>query len=197
MIPAVRGEMPLLVKADGASDITSAIGWADEHGVLDQMILSGAEEGWRVADSIAASGVPVLAGPVLSTPERDSDRYDKPYANAGLMHDAGVQVALRTGEVENVRNLPYHAGFAAAYGLGKEDALRAVTIVPAQIFGVDDEIGSLEVGKRANLFAATGDPFETKTDIVHLFIDGYQIPLESRHTELYDEFLRRTPGLQK
>lgn len=197
MMPAVRGEMPLLVKADGASDITSAIGWADDHGVLDQMILSGAEEGWRVADSIAASGVPVLAGPVLSTPERDSDRYDKPYANAGLMHDAGVQVALRTGEVENVRNLPYHAGFAAAYGLGKEDALRAVTIVPAQIFGVDDEIGSLEVGKRANLFAATGDPFETKTDIVHLFIDGYQIPLESRHTELYDEFLRRTPGLQK
>jgi imidazolonepropionase-like amidohydrolase len=197
MIPAVRGEMPLLVKADGASDITSAIGWADEHGVLDQMILSGAEEGWRVADSIAASGVPVLTGPVLSTPERDSDRYDKPYANAGLMQDAGVQVALRTGEVENVRNLPYHAGFAAAYGLGKEAALRAVTIVPAQIFGVDDEIGSLEVGKRANLFAATGDPFETKTDIVHLFIDGYQIPLESRHTELYDEFMRRTPGLQK
>lgn len=197
LVPAVRGEMPVIVKADGASDITSAIEWAEKRGVLDQMILSGAAEGWRVADEIAEAGVPVLAGPVLSTPSRDSDRYDKAYANPGLMRAAGVKVAIRTGEAENVRNLPYHAGFAAAYGMGKEEALRAVTIVPAEIFGVDDQVGSLEAGKRANLFVATGDPFETKTDITHLFIDGYKIPLESRHTKLYDEFLHRNPGLEK
>jgi len=197
MVPVVRGTQPILLKADASADITSALEWADERGLTDQIVLSGAEEGWRVADAIAEAGVPVLVGPVLSTPSRDADRYDKPYANAGLLHGAGVQVAIRTGESENVRNLPYHAGFAAAYGLGKEAALRAVTIAPAQIFGVDDEVGSLEAGKRANLFVATGDPFETSTDIVHLFIDGYQVPLESRHTELYDEFLRRSPGVQK
>ena len=197
LVPVVRGEQPLIVQADAAADITSALAWAKKRGVLDQMILSDAEEGWRVAGEIADAGVPVLAGPVLSTPSRDSDRYDKAYANPGLLLDAGVKVALRTGEAENVRNLPYHAGFAAAYGMGKEEALRAVTIVPAEIFGVDDEVGSLEVGKRANLFVATGDPFETQTDIEHLFIDGYKIPLESRHTKLYDEFLRRTPGAKK
>ena len=108
-----------------------------------------------------------------------------------------MKVAIRTGESENVRNLPYNAGFAAAYGLGKEEALRAVTITPAEIFGVSDEIGSLEVGKKATLFVADGDPFETKTDIHHVFIDGYKVPMESRHTRLYDEFLNRVPGLKK
>jgi imidazolonepropionase-like amidohydrolase len=197
LVPAVRGEMPILVDANASADITSALEWAEKRGLTDQIILSGAAEGWRVADEIAEAGVPVLAGPVLSTPSRDSDRFDKAYANPGLMREAGVQVAIRTGESENVRNLPYHAGFAAAYGMGKEEALRAVTIVPAEIFGVDDEVGSLEAGKRANLFVATGDPFETKTDIVHLFIDGYNVPVESRHTKLYDEFLQRTPGVEK
>jgi len=162
-----------------------------------QAILSGVAEGWRVASEIAEAGVPVLAGPVLSVASRESDRYDKPYANAGLLHDAGVQVALRTGDSENVRNLPYHAGFAAAYGLGKDEALRAITIEPARIFGVDDRLGSLEVGKQANLFVTDGDPFETKTSVLYLFIDGYNITMESRHTKLYDEFLNRNPGLQE
>ena len=151
---------------------------------LEQVVLSGVAEGWRVADKIAEAGIPCLVGPMLSNPTRQSDRYDKAYANIGLMHKAGVKVAIRTGDSENVRNLPYNAGFAAAYGLGKEEALRAVTITPAEIFGVSDEIGSLEVGKKATLFVADGDPFETKTDIHHVFIDGYMVPMESRHTRL-------------
>ncbi|MEL7171313.1 MAG: amidohydrolase family protein, partial [Bacteroidota bacterium] len=134
------------------------------------------------------AGVPVLAGPVLSLPTRDSDRYDKPYQNAALLHQAGVQVALRTGEVENVRNLAFNAGFAASYGreigFGPAEALRAVTLTPAEIFGIADEVGSIEVGKRGTLFVATGDPFETATQITHVFIDGYQVPMESRQTEL-------------
>lgn len=197
LIPVIRGERPLLISADRASDITSALNWADEHDALDQVVLSGAEEGWRVADSIAAADVPVLVGPVLQNPARDSDRYDKAYANPSLLHEAGVQIALRTNETENVRNLPFHAGFAATYGLGKTEALRAVTTAPAEIFGVDDRIGSLEVGKRANLFVADGDPFETQTQIFHLFIDGYKLPLENRQSELYEEFLNRNPGLEK
>ena len=196
LLPVVRGEQTLIIQANAASAITSALEWVKERG-LERVVLSGVAEGWRVADKIAEAGIPCLVGPMLSNPTRQSDRYDKAYANIGLMHKAGVKVAIRTGESEKVRNLPYNAGFAAAYGLGKEEALRAVTITPAEIFGVSDEVGSLEVGKKATLFVADGDPFETKTDIHHVFIDGYKVPMESRHTRLYDEFLNRVPGLKK
>ena len=196
LVPVVRGEQPLLVKVDMARDIEAALEWIDARG-LDDVIFSGVSEGWRVADQIAEAGIPCLVGPVLAVPTRDSDRYDKAYANAGLLHEAGVTVALRTGEAENVRNLPFHAGFAAAYGLGKENALRAVTLVPARIFGVDDRLGSLEVGKQATLFVTDGDPFEPKTQVHHVFIDGYRIPMTSRQIRLYEEFLDRDPGLHK
>ncbi|HMB89690.1 MAG TPA: amidohydrolase family protein [Rhodothermales bacterium] len=196
LLPVLRGERPLIITVNAAADIVSAIEWVEERG-MDNVIFSGLAEGWRVADQIAEAGIPALVGPILSVPTRESDRYDKAYANASLLHEAGVKVAIRTGETENVRNLPYHAGFAAAYGLGKEQALRAVTIVPAEIFGVSDLIGSLEVGKQANLFVTNGDPFETRTQVQHLFIDGYKIPLESRHTRLYHEFLDREPGLMR
>jgi len=196
MVPVVRGDMHLLITVNMAKDIQAVLKWIEEKGI-DNVILTGLAEGWRVADEIAAAGVPCLVGPVLSVPTRQSDRFDKAYANAGLMHKAGVKVAIRTGEIENVRNLPFNAGFAAAYGLGKEEALRAVTIVPAEIFGVADEVGSLEVGKKATLFISDGDPFETRTNINQVFIDGWMIPMESRHTRLYDEFLERSPGLDK
>lgn len=197
LVPVVTGEQPIMLKADKAADILDALAWAEERGITDQIVLSGASEGWRVADTIAEAGVPVLTGPVIALPSRQSDRYDKPYANAGLMHEAGVQVALRTGEDSNVRNLPFHAGFAAAYGMGADAALEAITIVPARIFGIDDRVGSLEVGKQATLFVADGDPFEPATQVTRLHINGYNVPLQSRHTELYDEFIERSPGLDK
>ncbi|NET31599.1 MAG: amidohydrolase family protein, partial [Cyanothece sp. SIO1E1] len=173
----------------------SAIKWVTEKKV--KAIFTGVAEGWRVADKIAAANIPVITGPMLSMPTRTSDRYDTPYANAGKMHKAGVKVAIRSNETENVRNLPYNAGFAAAYGMGKEAALKAVTIVPAEIFGVADRLGSLEKGKSATLFVTDGDPFETKTHVKHLFIDGWSVPLDSRHIRLYNEFLERSPGLEK
>jgi imidazolonepropionase-like amidohydrolase len=108
-----------------------------------------------------------------------------------------VTVALRSGKTENVRNLVFHAGFAAAHGLGKTEALRAITTTPAEIFGVEDEVGTIEAGKRANLFVADGDPLQPDTDVQHLFIDGYKLPLENRATKLYDEYLNRNPGLEK
>jgi len=197
LVPVIRGEQKLLVSANTASDISAALDWAETRGVLDQVVLSGATEGWRVADEIAAADVPVLAGPVMQPPSRESDRYDKVYRNPGLLHEAGVEVALRTNSAENVRNLPFHAGFAAAYGLGKTEALRAVTTTPARIFGVHNQVGTIEAGKRANLFVADGDPFQPQTDVEHLFIDGYKLPLSNRHSKLYEEFLNRTPGLEK
>src|SRR5690606_4545723 len=113
------------------------------------------------------------------------------------MLKAEVKVAIRTDDAENVRNLPFNAGYASAYGMGKEEALRAVTIVPAEILGVDGHLGSIEQGKSATLFISDGDPFETKTQIMHVFIDGYQIPLTNRHVRLYQEFIQRIPGLEK
>jgi imidazolonepropionase-like amidohydrolase len=110
---------------------------------------------------------------------------------------AGVKVALRTNDAENVRNLPFHAGFAAAYGMGKEEALKAVTINPAEIFGLEKQIGSLEEGKMANLFISDGDPFEPRTQISHLFIQGYKIPMTNRQIRLYQEFNERSPGLEQ
>jgi len=195
MLPVVRGEMPVMIRVDRSADIRSALEWITER-ELENVVLSGVSEGWRVADAIAEAGLPVLAGPVITTPSRDSDRYDRAYENAALLHEAGVTVALRTGEDANVRNLPFNAGFAVAYGMPYDDALRAVTLTPAEIFGVADELGSLEVGKQASLFIADGDPFEPATAITHLFINGYQIPMESEQTRLYDEFLDRSPGAE-
>ncbi len=193
MRPVLSGERTLMVKVDAEADILKALEWVKER-ELTNVVFSGVNEGWRVADKLAEAGIACLVGPVLATPTRSSDRYDRAYANAGLMADAGVKVAIRTGESENVRNLPFNAGFAATYGLGKEAALRAVTLAPAEMFGIADDYGSIEVGKKANLFVSDGDPFETSTNILALFIDGFNVPIESRHIELYREFLNRDQG---
>lgn len=193
--PATQGKIKVLLEVNRSIDIEAAIAWVKEKEV--DAIFTGVSEGWRVADKLAEAQIPVITGPILSTPTRQSDRYDQAYANAGIMQKAGVKVAIRTNDTENVRNLPFNAGFAAAYGMGKKEALKAVTIVPAEIFGVADRLGSLEVGKSATLIVTDGDPFETKTNIKHVFIDGWMVPMDSRHLRLYDEFLEREPGLKK
>ncbi len=192
----VNGDMLLYIEVNAAKDILSALDWVKERG-YKKVVFTGVSEGWRVADKLAKAGIPVIAGPVQAIPTRQSDAYDAAYANPGIMQKAGVKVALKTGDTENSRNLPYHAGFAAAYGMGREEALKAITINAAEIMGVGNEIGSIEVGKKANLFVSTGDPFETSTQILNVFIDGYLVPMTSRQTELYDEFLHRVPGAQK
>ena len=187
----VDGSMTLMVEVNKDKDILSALRWVKEKDIK-KVVLTGVAEGWRVADSLARAGIPVITGPILSVPRRASDSYDTAYKNAGIMQQAGVKVAIRTNETENVRNLPFNAGFAAAYGMGVEEALKAVTIAPAEIFGVADKLGSLTKGKVANVVVCDGDIFETKTQISHLFIDGYQVPMDSRHIQLYEEFLDRT-----
>ncbi|HMN88975.1 MAG TPA: amidohydrolase family protein [Saprospiraceae bacterium] len=196
LVPVLRGEVTLLLEVNRYNDIESAIKWVQDR-KIKKVIFTGVAEGWRVADKIAQAGIPVITGPVITVPSRASDRYDKAYANPGLMHKAGVKVAIRTNNSENVRNLPFHAGFAVAYGMDKAAALRAVTITPAEMFSVANRLGSLEVGKSATLFVASGDPFETKTEIRHLFIDGWNVPIDSRHIQLYEEFLNRQPGAKK
>jgi imidazolonepropionase-like amidohydrolase len=196
LAPVAQGRAMLMIEVNRYDDIESAIKWVQNH-KIKKVVFTGVAEGWRVADKLAKANIPVITGPVIAMPTRNSDRYDKAYANPGLMRKAGVKVAIRSNDSENVRNLPWHAGFAAAYGMGREEALKAITIVPAEIFGVADKLGSLEVGKTANLVVTTGDILETKSQILHVFIDGWQVPMDSRHIQLYKEFLNRTPGVQK
>lgn len=189
LLPVVRGEGKLLVEVNKKEDILKAIDWCQSREV--DAILTGVAEGWRVADTIAATGYPVIVGPITALPSRDYDRYDTPYRNAARLVEADVPLCIRTMETENVRNLPFNAGFAAAYGLGTEAAVRAITLDAAKILQIDATHGSIEPGKYANCFVSDGDPFEMKTRISHLFIRGQQIPMENRHTLLYDEFIDR------
>jgi len=191
----ISGELPLLVEVNAASDIELAIEWIKSKEI--KAILTGVAEGWRVAEKIASANLPVITGPMLAIPTRQSDRFDASYTNPGKMAKAGVKVVIRSDDSENTRNLPFNAGFAAAYGMGKEEALKAVTINSAEIFGVSDKLGSIEVGKDATLFVSTGDPFETRSQILHVFIDGFRVPMSNRHIRFYQEFLERSPGLEK
>jgi imidazolonepropionase-like amidohydrolase len=195
MRSAVNKNMKVVVNCNSKDDILNAIKWIKKNDV--DGILSGVREGYMVADSIAKAGIPVITGPILGMPSRASESYDSAYKNAGVMQKAGVLVSIQTSENENVRNLLYNAGFAATYGMGTEEAVKAITINAAKIFGLEESHGSIEVGKSANLFICDGDPFETKTTIDQVFIDGWKIPMESRHTLLYDEFLSRNPGLNE
>ena len=129
---------------------------------------------------------------IYSLPVQDDDAYDYLFAAPAKMQQAGIQFCISTGDTgQEVRDLPYHAGLASAYGLSKEEALKSVTLYPAQILGVADKIGSIEVGKIANIVVADGDILEPRTNIKHLFINGRLIPLTSRHTELFEQFKDR------
>lgn len=189
LIPVVRGQMPVVINANLERDIKSAIAFVGEMKL--KAIISGGAEAYRVADQIKAKNIPVIVGPVLRVPVREDDPYDAAFTNAGLLSKAGVKIAFQTNDSAYSRNLPYQAGMAAAFGLPKEEALKAVTIYPAEIFGVADRVGSIEQGKIANLIVTDGDPLEIRTQIKHVFINGRDIPLTTRHTELYEKYKAR------
>jgi imidazolonepropionase-like amidohydrolase len=189
LIPVVRGAMPVVINANIERDIKGAIAFGDEMKL--KVIIAGGVEAYKVADQLKAKNIPVIVGPVLRMPNREDDPYDAAFANAGVLAKAGVKIAFQTTDSATARDLPYNAGMAAAFGLPKEEALKAVTIYPAQIFGVADRIGSIEQGKVANLIVTDGDPLEIITQIKHLFINGREVPLASRHTELYEKYKAR------
>jgi len=193
MREVLSGDVPVILSVNKKKDIKKALSWVEEmrEKTEARFMLAGVEEGWMVTEAIADADIPCLIGPVLDVPSEDYMGYQTSYQNAGRLHDAGIQVALMTQDAENVRNLPFNAGFAATYGMGVEQALKAITITPAKIFGVDDKIGSIEEGKIANLFIADGDPFEPMNHIEQVFIEGYKIPMTNRHRQLYEQFLDR------
>lgn len=188
LAPAARGELPVIMRADSEDDIKAAVKFAGERSL--KLIIAGGLEAWRCAELLKQQDVAVLAS-VDRLPRRESDAYDAAYANPAALHRAGVRFAIVSDDASQVRNLPYEAAMARAYGLPADVAIRAITLAPAEIFGVASRIGSLEAGKDANLFVATGDIMDHRSQVTHVFIDGVAQSLETRHTRLYDEFKGR------
>ena len=189
LVPVVEGRIPVVMHASLARDIKAALEFADEFEL--KVILAGAHDVARVVDDVKRRNIPVILGPILSLPQREDDPYDLLFTNAKTLHDAGIPFSIQTSDAHNARNLPYHAASCAAFGLPKDVALKSVTLYPAQIWGVADRLGSLEVGKNASLILTDGDPLEIRTNVKRVFIDGQEIPMDSRHTLLYEKFSKR------
>jgi imidazolonepropionase-like amidohydrolase len=196
MIPVVEGRLPLIISAERASDIRTALDIAKEYGL--RIVIGGGSEAWMVADELAAAKVPVLTGAMNNIPysfAQLGSRQD----NAALLRKAGVDVGLigNAGggdeELFNVRNIRYEAGNAVAYGMSWDDALRAITLAPAQMFGVADKIGSLRPGTEANVVVWNGDPFEFSTQATQVFIRGQLQTGPSRQDLLVQRYLSLPP----
>jgi imidazolonepropionase-like amidohydrolase len=191
VVPFVRGERPVIIRADRETEIRAAIRFAEEMR-LQRPILLGGNEAWKAAALLKEKNVPVILTGVLDLPSREDDFYDTLYENAAKLQQAGVRFCISTGNTgANVRDLPFHAGMAAAFGLPRGEALKAVTLYPAQIMNVADRMGSIEPGKIANLVITDGDLLDARAHVRYLFINGRRLPLTSRHTELYEQFKNR------
>lgn len=189
LVPVVEGRVPVVMHANLARDIKAALEFGDEFEL--KVILSGAQDIARVLPDVKRRNIPVLLGPILALPAREDDPYDLLFTNAKTLYDNGIRFAIQTSDSHNTRNLPYHAASCAAFGLPKEEALKAITIYPAQIFGIADRLGSLEVGKQANVIITDGDPLEIRTNVKRVFIAGQDISMDSRHTLLNEKFENR------
>jgi imidazolonepropionase-like amidohydrolase len=194
LAPFANGRAKVAVHADDAQTILHALRFIAEQ-KLDA-VLFGCTEGWKVAERIADAGVPVVAGPTLTVPRSEYDPYDAAYANPALLSRAGVDIAIMPGDDQNPRNLVDQAGMAVAYGLPWEEAVRAITLDPARILGLDDKVGSLSVGKIADVVITDGDLLETATRVEAVYIGGERQDLGNKQTELYDRYSRRLERVQ-
>jgi imidazolonepropionase-like amidohydrolase len=198
--PVLEGRIPLLLEADRASDIESALKIGRDYNL--KLIISGAAEAWMVADKLAAARVPVLTGAMNNIPISFSSLGTR-QENAGLLRRAGVTVVIigNAGggdeEAFNVRNVRFEAGNAVAYGMSREDALRAITLTPAEIFGVADRVGSLQPGKDADVVVWSGDPFEFATQPEHVFIRGREVRGPTRQDMLEQRYKTLPPDYRR
>jgi len=189
LLPVLRGQLPLIAVANRRSDIETALRIGREFRL--RVILAGGQEAWEIADAIARAGVPVLVEPLDNIPTYDA--LGVRYENAAALVRAGVKVALLETDTHNARNLRQQAGNAVSYGMTWDQALRAVTLSPAEVFGVADRYGALDVGKVANVVVWSGDPFEFSTGVEHVIIRGREIPLRSRQTDLFERYRTLPP----
>ena len=184
MIPVLQGTIPVFVEANELAQIQSAITWAGNEGV--KLVLVGGRDAWMVRDQLKAKDIPVIITDIQSPPSRIWQGYNEVFTLPMRLQQAGVRFCITVeGSPSNSRNTAYHAANAAAYGLPKDEALKSVTLYAAQILGIADKVGSLEVGKDATLIVTTGDPLEPQSVTESMFIQGKKIDLNNKHQQLY------------
>lgn len=189
MLPVLEGKVPLVAMTPRERAIRDALQFADSQKV--KLVIADPRELGKEGADLKARNVPAILGPTLAVPLHEDDPYDAAYALPNEFYKAGVKFAFGTFSNEFSRNLPYQAATAVAFGLPYEEALKAVTVNPAQIWGVADRIGSIEEGKWADLVITDGDPLETKTQVKQLFIKGKQVDLDNKQKRLYEKYLNR------
>jgi imidazolonepropionase-like amidohydrolase len=189
LVPVVRREVSLLVFADSAREIRNAVEFCDKQNL--RMILAGGEEAYKVKDLLRSKSIPVILRPMLTLPPDEDDPYDLLLSQPAELAAAGVRFAIASFDNSFARRLGQNAANAVAHGLSYEEALKAVTIYPARIFGLDDKIGTIEQGKLANIIVTNGDPLELTTDVKYLFIRGQLTSMDNRHLRLYEKYSKR------
>lgn len=186
-----NGSQNLYVHANGVKEITDAVNFSKEKGISNLIIVNG-NDAYKIANFLAKNNIPVIIERSHRLPNNEDDDYDLPYKTAKLLVEKGVIVAIgMEGDMErmNSRNLPFYAGTCAAFGLGKEEALKLITSNPAKILGIDSFAGTLEVGKDATLFISEGDALDMRTNkLTEAFIQGRKISLETHQTELWQRY---------
>jgi imidazolonepropionase-like amidohydrolase len=189
LAPVIRGQLPVLVFADRARDIRNAVEFCDKQKL--KMILAGGLEAYKEKDLLRSKGIPVILRPTLTLPMSEDDPYDRVLTQPAELAAAGVKFAFGSFDNSFARRLGQQAANAVAYGLPYDEALKAVTVYPAQIFGLSDQVGTLEPGKIANVIVTNGDPLEVTTDVKYLFIKGERTSLDNKQLRLYEKYLHR------
>ena len=189
LVPVVQGRLPVLVVADEARDIRNAVDFCTKQNL--RMILGGGAEAWKVKELLMEKKIPVVLAPTNRLPEQIDTPYDKPYTEPSELFTAGIPIAFSSFGTSFSRRLPQYAGTAVAYGLPHDEALKAVMLNAAQIFGLADQLGTLEPGKIANVIVTNGDPLELQTQVRYLFIKGQLTSTDNKHRELYEQYRKR------
>ena len=185
MLPYLEGKRPVVLAANEASDVQTAVALAEEFKL--KIVLNHLTHSQPVLDYVASLKVPVIVGPIYEEP-KEGERYDTVYSLPAQLQKRGVKVIFASYDSHQSRNLPYAAGYSVAFGMPYEEALKGVTLYPAEVWGVADQLGSLDVGKVANVVVATGDPLDVKTDVKRIFIQGQEVSTASRQSRLRDEY---------
>jgi imidazolonepropionase-like amidohydrolase len=197
MRKVLKGEVPVMFHCDALAQIKAVLRFCDQQ-KLTNVILLGGYDSWRIADELKRRNVAVIVGGTLGMPDRGYESYDEAFTLPARLAKAGVRFAIAdeggSFAEANARNVPYHAAMAAAFGLDHDEALKAVTLYPAQILGAGDKIGSIEVGKLADLQITDGDPLLIATHCEQVVVNGKLVPMESRQTRLFHKYDARPRG---
>lgn len=196
MIPALDGDIPVVVNANGIAEMNDAITWAEDEGI--RLVIRGGSDAIHVADRLVANEIPVILTSTMSPPGREWEGYDGAYTTPARLHEAGVKFAISGGSGAAYTNrLQWEAGVAVAFGLPEEEAVRAVTLNAAEMMGIDDRVGSLEPGKDATLLITTGNPLDTMNDVEQAYIQGRELDMTDIHRHFFEKYMEKIAQLRK